>query len=289
MQRLNFKYTAHRFAYWRVLFGSFLFYYSLRIWPYAVDLYSDLGPMKGLYGATSFPTSNFEFPGLLLFSATEIWIEIVASLQVLLSFLFLIGFHRRIVALLLWFVMASLYNKNPTTYSIELPYHGWLLLCCALIPEGDFLKKEKCKSEWKMSPVLYWGAWIILGISYSYMGYTKFFTPRWWDGGATTAILKGYHGYTWVRPILDAIPIWLFVTIDRGFLLTEFLAGPGYFFKLTRPYVWLITFFMHIAILMTMNIPQISLGMFVIHLFLFDENWISQLNIFRRSKNQVKS
>jgi len=277
MRYLNFKYSAQRFAWWRISFGAFLLYYSIRIWPYSIDLYSNVGSQGSLYGVTMNEHSYFHFPGLLLISASEPWVHFLCILQIVLSALFMIGYKRRIVSGLLWYVMASFFSKNPTTYSIELPYHGWILLSCVLIPEGDSFRKNKCDKNWHFPPILFWGAWLMVGLAYTYAGYTKFDTPRWWEGGATIAILKSYHGYLWFQSLLDLIPPGLFLLLDRSFLLAEFLALPGYLIPQVRMATWFITGFMHVPILLMMNVPQISLGMLLIHFFIFDENWIQEV------------
>ncbi len=280
MSYLKFEYSPLRFAYWRVLFGTFLLFYSLRVTPYVLELYSESGPLGQYYGVSRRSSSWFQFPGLLLISSSEIWVLFIHALQIALCFLFLIGYKRRLISLLLWYIMASFYNKNPMTYSIELPYHGWILLSCALIPEGESLSRRNCQPDWRFPPVLYWGAWLLVGFAYSYAGYSKFFTPRWWEGGASYAILQSYHGYTWFQSFLPLISSSLFTFIDKAFVLTEFLAAPFYFIKRLRPAAWLITLSMHIPILFMMDVTQISLGMILIHFFIFDEQW---LQLFKKS------
>lgn len=263
-------YPAYQFAMFRIIFGLYLLIHFLYLIPVSAEIWSN----SGLISDVSFNLTYGAFPNILyLFDGTTS-VTIFVSIVALLSFFIIIGFFRRTSALLLWYGWACLFHQNNLILNPGLPMVGWLLLALALIPKGEGWGIEKEDESWTMPPILYWGAWIIVGVSYSISGIDKAMAPSWIDGSAITHLLNNPLARDYfIRDLLLSTPelfrqilTWSALVLEIGFALLVI-------FSKTRIIAWFMIMAMHLGILIIVDFPDLTLGVIMIHLFTFDARW----------------
>ena len=269
-------YGSTIFAMFRVIFGLYLTIHFLQIHPVASELFSNKGVIKD----TSLLPAYNKIPLFLLSYDDEFIIQSFLKLLICSSIMFTLGYYRRLNALFLFYGWISLLNRNPLISNPSLGYIGWMMLACAIIPKGErigFLLSEKQRQEekikWEMPDVIYYGMWIIIGISYTASGLHKLQCPDWINGTALNYILDGPMArqnfivkFLLLNPLLIKVMTWasLFLEISCMFLGT---------FNKTRKYYWFMFMGFHLGILATINFADLTYGMLIVHLFTFDASW----------------
>ncbi len=272
-------YSPWQFALWRIAFGIFLVFYFLCLVPYASELYSDEGIFPD-------PTINWTygyFPNLLNYLDSSFFVEWFVLGLAGLSLCIALGVFRRASAILVWYGMACLINRNVLTIDPALALTGWLLFALALIPRGEPLVLGKRTREvWYMPSFIYWGAWVTLGLSYTVSGVDKFMAPSWQNGSA--------FGYLLEMGI--ARKIWLNTAIHSSAVLTvgaTWISGTAYILALplvlirqTRLFIWLTLTGMFIFVLLAFDLVQVALAILLFHAFLIDSTWFTARDGKRR-------
>src|SRR5262249_53951403 len=105
------------------------------------------------------------------------------------------GYHDKIAAFFTWYVLASLFARNPLIANPALPYVGWMLLFHLFVPRlprGEVADQRiaEVSARWTMPTPLFAAAWIVLALAYSYSGYTKVLSPSWVTGDAVAYVLQ---------------------------------------------------------------------------------------------------
>jgi hypothetical protein len=266
------QFTGSQFALFRVVFGVYLCVHFIQLIPYAGEVFSGFGMLPNpsvnlTYGLLPNPLEHIRNPTFAIS-----WVSVLA----LLAALFALGVQRRIVALLLWYGWACLFNRNNLISNPGLPYVGLLLLLCAIIPETEpyrFRGKPATKS-FEMPAAAYWGAWFLLAAGYSYSGLWKSWSPSWVDGSA----LFHLGNNPLARP--GAVrELWLSLPKECLAILTwATLAGEVLFLPLSlhskgRLIAWSWLLVIHIGILFLIDFADLTIGMLMVHLFTFDPRW----------------
>jgi predicted DCC family thiol-disulfide oxidoreductase YuxK len=262
-----------QFALFRILFGTYLFAHFFQLLPYAGELFSSAGLLDN-------PKLNFTF-GVLPnplehFHSAAFATAFVAALA-FLALAFALGLFRRTSALLLWFGWACMFNRNNLILNPGIPYVGLLLVLCALVPPGEPLVfgRRSERAAWQMPALIYWIAWFLLAVGYTYSGWFKLLSPSWLDGTALHHLATN----PLARPGLlrDWMLRWpdhLLHTLTWCALAGELLALPLSFHRRTRLVSWLWMLSMHVGILVVVDFADLTLGMIMIHLFTFDPDWL---------------
>lgn len=265
-----FVYPPHQFALFRMLFGLYLLIHFSHLIPVASEIWSDAGFIPD---ATLNPTYGL-FPNILTLFHSPTDIQWFIYVMILLSFLIMVGFFRRTAALLLWYGWAALFHQNNLILNPGLPMIGWLLLALAIIPKGEGWGIEKRDENWSMPSILYWGAWIMLGIAYTISGIDKAMAPSWMDGSAITHLLNNPLARDYfLRDALLTTPEWVRQLITWSALVLEIGFALLVIFSKTRLYAWLFIMSMHMGILLIVDFPDLTFGVIMIHLFTFDARW----------------
>ena len=187
------------------------------------------------------------------------------------SFCFILGKWDRYAALISWYVLTSLFDRNPFIANPSLPYVGWLLIAHACIASAKNIRLH----QWQMPSGVFLAAWIAMAAGYSYSGYTKLISPSWIDGTALFHVLQNPLARSnLMTQSLLAMPEWILHIMTWGALLSELLFLPLAIFSRTRPWIWLILLSMHIGLLFTIRFADLTFGMIMLHLFTFDPGWI---------------
>ncbi|MDJ0865584.1 MAG: hypothetical protein QNK03_05695 [Myxococcota bacterium] len=266
-------YPARQFALFRLLLGAFLFVFFARLVPFAGELFSESGV---------FPMwPDTPLPNVLRWNESAAFATAWVALLAGLSLLYALGLWRRTCALLLWYGLSSLLARTAGISNPSLGYLGWLLLASALVPLGEpwTLGRRRPAEDWRMPAVLFWGAWAVMAVSYTASGWEKLDSIGWQRGGAFYHVL----GLPWARDwflrdwIVEA-PWALIRALTWGALATELLFAPAALWRPTRIAIWCAAVALHLALLATMDFPDISLGMMFIHLWTFDVRWLRRFS-----------
>jgi hypothetical protein len=276
----NFRYTSKRFGLWRIAFGIYLFYYYLRLFPFARELFTQ---ETGMPGADAMSAASF-FPQAILNFDSSLFVYSLLSLCAICSLMIVFGFKRRLAATILWPLVMWMYNRNKMTDSPEYSFINWLIFISIFIPTGEAYAVDGEDSEWKFPPIFYWGAWIVLTFGYLAAGVKKYqlHDAVWLNGSAMYYVLsKDNARWAWFGNFFDQVPLVLFYPLTWGGMVFEMFAPLFAFFRRTRFWWWIFSTFTHLILLFFVNLAEVSFGMLVFHLFVFDENWLSSNSLSR--------
>lgn len=249
--------SGSQFTFFRRVLGFYLFCYFAYLFFYAPDLYSTAGAQG----------DHLQTPFLAGFG----WLDNAGTLKGLFIFLGLlsvslgIGYFQTICAGLILIFWVVLCLRLPNFFIASDGYIGWLLLTLILLPTKGQIEKNGVPEEF------YQSAWIVLSVSYLFGGLIKIMSPSWVYGHAISHVLTSpmarfVVSESFTSGILFKVLTWIVVVTELLFVVSIFL-------KRTRKYFWLVMTFVHLGILLTVDIPSVSLGILIFHLFVLDPKW----------------
>jgi predicted DCC family thiol-disulfide oxidoreductase YuxK len=254
--------SKYQFAAFRVIFGLYLCRHFAGLLPYGAELFSREGVLADsslnfTHGLLPNPLEHWDSPAFVSFF---LWLLLA------LSALFTLGIGRRVCALLLWYGWACLFNRNNLISNPSLPYVGLLLLFCALLPP---LKR------WHFPPMLFRVAWVLLAVGYTFSGCVKLSSPSWLDGTAMLHVANNPLARPGVvRDLFIAAPLWVIKLATWGPLALEILFLPLCLLRRARLWAWLAVSALQLGILVMVNFADLTFGMLMFHLFVFDPRWL---------------
>lgn len=262
--------TGGQYSLVRFLFGAYLFVHFAALIPWAGEVFErvlprDASPLLPL------------FPNLLAVTDVATPMLVIGALA---SIFFAIGLFDRAAAMMMWYVLACLFGRNPLIANPSLPFAGWLLLLHACLPPAPFWSwsargRVDPRGNWSFPPPLFAAAWIVMSLGYSYSGYTKLVSPSWVDGTAFARVLANPLARpSFVRDLLLAMPPFPLHLATWGALALELLYAPLALFRRARPWLWLAMLLMHLGLLVLIDFADLSFMMIVLHLFTFDPAWV---------------
>jgi hypothetical protein len=266
--------SEKHFALLRLALGVYLLVHFGSLVPYAGELFSTRGMLPD---ASLLPSARV-FPNLLGRAEPAAAKGFVVSLAVV-SGLFAAGIYRRPCAVVLWFGFATLFNRNPFISNPSIPYVGWLLLACSVVPNERIYRAQLPKADdFRVPQILVVGGWLLLGLGYSLSGVHKLGSPSWLDGTALRHVLAlPLARDTALHTFLLTLPDFAYQGLTWGSLFAELSALPLFLFSRTRPYAWCGLVAMQLGILTLLDFADLTLGMVLFHLFLFDPGWLRSL------------
>ena len=107
----------------RTLLGLYLCVHFIALLPYASELFSARGMLANAHASPFFG----HVPGLLFLNDAPTVAYALVLLACALSACFMLGCWTRAAALLLWFVWATLFVRNPLIANPSIPFIG--LIC----------------------------------------------------------------------------------------------------------------------------------------------------------------
>ena len=265
--------SPRQFATFRIVLGLYLTIYLAHLIPYGAELLSREGML---------PDASLNFTHRILPNPLE-WADtpgVVTAFLIgltILSISFTVGLFRRVTAVLLWFGLACLFNRNNLLSNPSIPYVGMILLMCAVIPAGEpwGLSRSKPGKEWFFPAWVFRAAWILMAVGYTFCGLDKLiYSPNWSDGTALKHVLNlplAWPGF--LREILLGLPEWMLKAATWSALALEVLFLPLCLHRRSRPWAWLAMVGMHIGITSLIAFADFSLGMLMLHFFTFDPEW----------------
>lgn len=236
--------SRYQFMVFRVLLGSYLFF---RFYPIlrGVELQSDKGLMIALI-----------LLGALLFTA---------------------GWERRPAALLLSFAWLPLLHRGSSIGVLWSAGIGLMLLITVFVPGGEpvlapkFLRRHR---SWVFPVALYELGWFLLTALYTTTGLVRITRANWRSGSAildaleNTSVLRGFG-----IEALGALPRGLMQAGTWLALVVLILALPLGSVRRLRPWVWTATLLLQFATFGIGMAQEVSLGVFLMHLFVLDPEW----------------
>jgi predicted DCC family thiol-disulfide oxidoreductase YuxK len=192
-----------------------------------------------------------------------------------------LGFRDRIAALVVWFIWACLFTRNPQISNHGPAFVACLLLAHAAIPalpygSWDARGRNDPNSGWTMPNRIHGIAWILMAVGYSYSGASKLISPEWLQGTALLDLLNSPLARpTILREAMLAIPESLIALVTWGALGAELLFAPLALIRRLRPWLWLTLLVIQFALMTLVDFPDLSAGMIFIHFFTFDPAWIA--------------
>jgi predicted DCC family thiol-disulfide oxidoreductase YuxK len=272
---VNNGWTGGQYSIFRALFGGYLLIHFLQLIPWGAEVFSNQGVLPE---ASASPLLHL-MPNLLALWDQPTVVTGFLIAGAILSVLFAAGSHDRVAALLLWYVWACLFGRNPLIANPSLPFVGWMLLAHVFLPAapyGSWAARGRIDPacEWRMPQPIYRVAWIILALSYTYSGYTKLISPSWIDGTAMARILDNPLARpTWLRDAILTSPAWVLQLATWGGLTLELAFAPLALFRRARPWIWGLMLLMHVSLIMLIDFADLSASMILMHFFTWDPAW----------------
>lgn len=276
--------TPGQFAAFRIIFGLYLLQHFLWLLPVGPEVFSNTGvladpALNATHGLWPNPlaTGWGGTPGMV----TGFLVALAG-----LSLAFTLGWWRRTSALLLWFGWACLFNRNNLISNPSLPYVGFMLLGCVLVPAGESLsvgRPRRPPGDWYFPAWLFRGAWFLLAAGYTFSGMMKLGSPSWLDGTAFRHLIDNPLARPGpVRDAFLALPPGALAALTWGILAAEILFLPLSLHRIGRLVAWTAMLVMHVGIMLMVDFADLSFGMVMIHLFVFDPAWLPAARDARR-------
>lgn len=268
--------TGGQYSVVRACLGLYLGVHFAQLLPWGGEVFSSSGVLtRGNEG----PLLGL-FPNILALSDTPTTVTLLLSLGVGLSACLLLGWRDRAASVLLWYILACLFGRNPLTANPSLPFIGWMLLVHAALPRapyGSLAAQGRTDPDggWRFPPMLFGAAWILMGLAYSYSGFTKLLSPSWVDGTALRRVLENPLARpTALRELLLRLPDELLHVATWGGLTLELAFAPLALFRRITPWVWAAMLLMHLSLIVLVDFAELSFGMVLLHLFTFNPSWV---------------
>ncbi len=276
---VTFKISAYWFSIVRILMGAYCTLFFFFLTPKTEALFSDIGMFRD---AKHHETFGY-FPSILYYFNSPIFCRWFCILIILCSISLMIGLFRRSSAFLIWYGLCCFWNQNELFWSPALPFIGWQLLSYSFIPTGEpfTLPISNQKKDWEIPQGYIRIAWLTLGLAYSISGFYKFVSPSWFDGSAIKQIMNWVWARDWLYvDLLQSLPDWCLNYLTWFTLASELLFLPLIFFPAGRVIAWLCMTIIQINLIFIVDLFDLTFGVLLFHLFVFDYQWIIRINQF---------
>ena len=169
-------------------------------------------------------------------------------------------------------------------------FKSWHSLCWSLLLAFSLIKitkPQKAHSENKefelspqVFPWLYWGGWTLYALGYTISGLHKLQSPSWIDGSALNHVLQSplsrdnalCHFLLQSNPLILQLSTWVSLFVEISFL-------PLGLFYHTRKLYWFAFLGLHLGVLLVVNFTDLTMGVLMMHFFLFDPRWFFRINV----------
>jgi predicted DCC family thiol-disulfide oxidoreductase YuxK len=270
------RWTGGQYSVFRVLFGAYLVWHLARLLPWGAEMFS----RDGVLPAQASPVLHL-FPNILAVSDVPAMVSGLLAIGIVAAALFAVGLFDRTAAVLVWYVWACLYGRNPLISNPGLPYIGWMLLAHAFLPRspyGSWARRTEADpgAHWRMPPLLFAAAWALMALGYSYSGYTKLVSPSWLEGSALRYVLESPLARpSLIRDTLLSFKPGVLQVATFGALMLELGFAPMALWGRARPLIWTGMVSLHLSLIALIAFADLSLGMVMLHLFTFNPSWLA--------------
>jgi hypothetical protein len=286
---VNNSWTGGQYSIFRALLGMYLFVHFAHLVPWGKELFSN----AGMIGDAALSPLFGIIPSILSISDSPAMVAGMLVTGAVASVFLALGKHDKVAAIAIWYILACLFGRNPLIANPALPYLGWMLLAHLFVPSapwGPLAAKGSTDSDgaWRMPHAIYFAAWAVLALSYTYSGYTKLLSPSWVSGDTIWYVLNNPLARDYfVRDLM----LWLGEDFARGLTWTilwiEVLFAPLVLSRRLRPILWGIMLLVQVGFLFLLNFADLTTPMLLFHLLTFDPGWIKPRAILpagRRSR-----
>ena len=263
--------SGHQFAVSRILLGIYLCFHFVGLLPHSAEMFSN----EGMFSKQALLPTLDALPNLLSLSDTPLTVHLMIGAGIVCSLLLVLGLRRRAVALILWVVWLSLFNRNPFISNPSIPFIGMALLLMAALPNGEPLSRQKPQLDWHVPNWVALGALFVLMMGYTVSGLHKLTSPSWVEGTALRHVLNlPIARDNWLCALMLSAPDALIKVATWGALAMEILALPLMLVGRLRPWIWLGLLLMNVGILGVIDFADLTFGVLIFHLFVFDGRWL---------------
>ncbi len=271
--------SGRQFAVFRVVFGAYLTVHFAHLVPWGRELFSREG---ALADATLNPTFGV-LPNVLVWRDSPADVTAVLLVLTACSILFTLGVARRSVALVLWYGWACLFNRNVLISNPSIAYVGLLLLLTTLVPPREPWRMGRAVAKpdhFHMPALVFFTAWILMAVGYTFSGVIKLASPSWVDGSALWHLIDNPLARVGpVRDMMLSLPMWIIRLLTWKALALEILFLPLALWRVTRPLAWLALVGMHLGIMLMVSFADLSAAMLMVHVFTFDPRWVPMARV----------
>ena len=269
--------TGGQYSLYRALLGSYLVVHFAMLLPFAAEVFGANGTLA--HGSLSplFGT----LPNPLAFADSPLAVTALIALGVACGAMVAIGWGDRVAAVLAALILGFLFQRNPLIANPSLPLVGWLLVLHAFVPARPYGslagRLRGTDPDWRLPRHLFLAAWVVLALSYTHSGWTKFWSPSWVDGETIRLVLE--------NPLArdHALRIWLLATppfvlkvLTWGVLWVELLFAPLALIRRARPWIWLAMLLTQCGFVVLLNFADLTFPMLLVHLLTFDPAWLAR-------------
>ena len=268
--------TGGQYSVFRAVLGCYLAIHFLHLVPWGAEVFSDAGMLGEASASPLYPL----FPNILFLLDAPAVVATLLIAGAAFALAFALGARDRLAALVLWYLWACLFTRNPLISNPGLPFIGWILIAHVLMPprpygSWDARGRTDPGGGWRFPGSIHAAAWIVMAIGYSYSGLTKLVSPSWIDGSALFHVLSNPLARpTFLRETLVALPDSLIALATWGALGLEIAFAPLALVRKLRPWLWLAMLGMHLSLMTLIDFADLSAGMVMLHFFTFDPAWI---------------
>src|SRR5438045_3501769 len=155
--------TGVQYSVYRVLFGAYLFVHFAMLIPWSRGLFSRDGMLPD-----GSPLLHL-FPNILALNDSAAMVIALIVIATIASIFFAIGLFDRSAAIVIWYILACTFGRNPLIVNPSLPFAGWLLFVHFFLPPapyGSFAARKRVdpRGGWQMPPSIFAVAWIVMSI-----------------------------------------------------------------------------------------------------------------------------
>ena len=266
---------AGQFAVFRIALGVYFIGFGAMLLPHATELLSDEGILEHYWrGLRLFAGA---FPNVLEHDASPATARVVVAAMIVSGAGLVLGVFRRTCALIAWYTLACVVNRNAGLANPSIPFIGWLCFASMVVPlgEGWTVRSRTASVDWAMPAALFRAAWIVMAVAYSVSGLAKLATPEWIDGSALSYVLEmPFARRGGAAAVLQSLPAIAMSLMTWLALLGEVAFAPLSLFRTGRAVAWTIMVAMHLMLLVAMDFAELTAGMLLIHIFTFDQRWL---------------
>lgn len=255
------QWTYGQYRIFRVLLGAWALVHFVHVFPWSQEIFSNQGVMA--QGDFS-PLLKWSL-SVLKFNDSPMMVHILISLGILASTALIFGVKDKWASGGILYLLSCLLARNPLILNPSLPYVGWLLLLhmCMPNPTPGHL--------WVFPKPLKMAACVVLGISYSYSGFTKLLSPSWLSGNTIEYVLLNplARDVVWNALLLHLPPISLKL-LTWFILVVELLYFPLSLCKPLRRWLWLSMLLVQFGFLFCLNFADLTFPMLLFHLITYE-------------------
>ncbi len=201
--------------------------------------------------------------------------------QILISLIFLTTVIAifNIYFLLLYIPLSFLFFfNNLSIYGINHDYLSLAILVYLVVAYSN--SNDKKNNEIVMPSRLYHGLWFFFGISYFCSALNKIFVTDLWRSP------ERFSFFVKNSPVFKSLSLFqnhqfqlMIYGVSLIFLLVELLFILSFFIEKLRKYFFILSFCVHLGILTFTKMSEISMSVLLMHLFLFNHDWIQREKI----------